>query len=293
MNISLFDKGFKIVSKFAIKHSVEIAMGAAVVGLGVTIFTVAKATLKVNTIVKEDIPKKEKVKKAIAPCLAPTAAVIFTIASIAGMYKFGRKKEAALMSLLLSTQQAFQVYRNKERKRIGEEEESKNYAEVLDETSKRTEIPDIPKTSDEKVFCDSVTGQFFTAKMEDIYKSMYLCNREFILRGEVEFNEWLEELQIETWDHLQGYGWDQCMGWEYFGYQFIDFNLVLHKDSKGKEYYLITYPYMPHTMESALYEHDIDYEDAIVLDPCVDTDLWKKSSVDEQRVTIDKALKCP
>ena len=292
--MSAFDKIFKATTKFLIKHSVEIAMGAAAVGVGLTVYTTSKATLKVNDICHDDtLTKKEKVKKSIKPVAPAAASVALAYAGITAMYICGRRKQAALLGLLVSTQQVFQQYRNNVRKDTGMKKESEEYAKaVIESKSLDEKRPDIPKTEDEIIFCESATGQFFSAKLSDVYKAMYLANREFILRGELELNDWLDILGIDTRDEYYGIGWDQTMGWEFFGYQFIDICMVPHFDKSGKEYRLLTYPFMPHTMESTLFESDLTIEDAITLNPCVDTDLWKKTSHDEKRRMLSEAEAC-
>ena len=112
--MSLFDKVFHVTTKWIIKHSVELAMGGAALGVGITVYTTAKTTLKVNKVVlNPDLDKKEKIKKSIVPCLPTAASVIFTLACIGSMYWLGKKKQAALFALLMSTTNAFQQYRNK------------------------------------------------------------------------------------------------------------------------------------------------------------------------------------
>ena len=292
--MSAFDKIFKTCAKWCVKHSVEIAMSGAIVGVGLTVFTTSRATLAINNIVKEeDLSKKEKVKLSIKPALPAAASVIFATASIAAMYHFGKKKQAALLGLLISTQQVFQRYRNNRIGEVGIKKESEEFSEAVVESKKLDDKRlDIPKKEDELIFCESCSGQFFSAKLSDIYKAMYLANREFIIKGELELNEWFDLLGIDNRDDRYGFGWDQSMGWEFFGYQFIDICLVPHFDKSGKEYRLITYPFMPHTMESALFESNLDVGDAVVLDPCVDTDLWKKTSYEEKQRMLKEAEDC-
>lgn len=280
--MSLFDNIFKITTKWIIKHSVELAMGGAAIGVGLTVYTTTKSTLKVAKIVhNEELTKKEKVKQSIVPCLPTAASVIFTLTAIGGMYWLGRKKQAALFALLMSTTNAFQQYRNNVRDEKGMKEEAKIYADSIVESKKLDDkLPDIPKTDDEFVFCDSVTGQYFTSTEAKVYQAMYLANREFILRGELEFNSWLEYLGCDDDDILYGFGWEQTQGWEFFGYQFIDFVLVPRTDKNGKQYRLITYPFLPH----ALYPDEMgrDEDDCLMLNPSVDTDMWKKMSAEEK-----------
>lgn len=288
--MSLFDNIFKITTKWIIKHSVELAMGGAAIGVGLTVYTTTKSTLKVAKIVhNEELTKKEKVKQSIVPCLPTAASVIFTLTAIGGMYWLGRKKQAALFALLMSTTNAFQQYRNKVRDEKGMKEESKIYADSIAKAKKLDDKrPDIPKTDNELVFCDSVTGQYFTSTEAKVYQAMYLANREFILRGELEFNSWLEYLGCDEDDILFGFGWEQTQGWEFFGYQFIDFVLVPREDKNGKQYRLITYPFLPH----ALYPDEMgrDADDCLMLNPSVDTDMWKKMSAEEKEEILQSQV---
>lgn len=286
--MSAFDKIFKTCAKWCVKHSVEIAMTGAIVGVGLTVFTTSRATLAIDSIVKEeDLSKKEKVKLSIKPALPAAASVIFATASIAAMYHFGKKKQAALLGLLISTQQVFNKYRQNERVKVGIKDEAEMYADAREDSGFSKSVPDIPKKNDEIMFCESVTGQYFTAKEADIYKAMYLANRQFALAGELEFNDWLGYIDCDDEEMIYGYGWDQTQGWEFFGYQFIDFVLVTRKDKDGKEYKLITYPFLPHLLEGEDIEGDHDWE---ILCPSVDTDLWKKLSSEEKEEIIQKQI---
>lgn len=287
--MSLFDNIFKITTKWIIKHSVELAMGGAAIGVGLTVYTTTKSTLKVAKIVhNEELTKKEKVKQSIVPCLPTAASVIFTIAGIAAMYKFGKKREAALLTLLSATTNLFQKYRNQQREKIGTKAESEQYADAVERCGIVKPVPDIPKKDRELTFCDSVTGQYFTATEAKVYQAMYLANREFILRGELEFNSWLEYLGCDDDEILFGFGWEQAQGWEFFGYQFIDFVLVPREDKNGKQYRLITYPFLPH----ALYPDEMgrDADDCLMLNPSVDTDMWKKMSAEEKEEILQSQV---
>ena len=286
---ALFDVIFNKCSKFVIKHSVEIAMGAAAVGVGLTVFTTSKATLKVNDICKDEtLTKSQKIKKSVKPVAPAAASVLLAYAGITAMYITGRKKQAALLGLLVSSQQVFQQYRNVERGKIGTKAEAELYSEAVERTGVGKSIPDMPKKEDEITFCDSVTGQCFTSTLSDIYKAMYLANREFILHGELEFNTWLEYIGCDDDDILYGFGWEQCKGLEFYGYQFIDFVLVPKTDKEGKQYRLITYPFLPH----ALYPDEMGCgeDDLLMLNPSIDTDLWKKMSAEEKEEILQQQM---
>ena len=287
--MSAFDKIFKTCTKWCIRHSVEIAMGGAIVGVAATVFTTSRATLKVNSIIKnEELTKKEKIQKSVKPVLPAAASVIFALAGIAAMYKFGKKKQAALLGLLVSTQQVFQQYRNNTRKEIGSVEEGCLYSETVANTKGYDKnVPDIPKTDDEEVFCESVSGQFFTAKPKDVYEAAYNINRQFAYRGEVEFNDWLELLKLDDEEMLYGFGWCQDQGFEFYGYQFIEID-IQPRNKNGKQYKLITYPFLPHNID--IDAKDVDLDTAVILNPSIDTDLWKKMSDEEKKSMLNDQI---
>jgi hypothetical protein len=264
-------------------------MGGAIGGVAATVFSTSRATLKVNTIIKdEELTKKEKIQRSVKPVLPAAASVIFALAGIAAMYKFGKKKQAALLGLLVSTQQVFQQYRNNTRKEIGSVEEGCLYSETVANTKGYDKnVPDIPKTDDEEVFCESVSGQFFTAKPKDIYEAAYNINRQFAYRGEVEFNDWLELLKLDDEEMLYGFGWCQDQGFEFYGYQFIEID-IQPRNKNGKQYKLITYPFLPHNID--IDADDVDLDTAVILNPSIDTDLWKKMSDEEKKSMMNDQM---
>lgn len=284
----LFDKIFCTVTKFVVKHSVEICMGGAIVGVAAIVYTTNRATLKVDKVVKdENLTKKEKLKKSVVPTAPVAASVIFALASIGGMYYLGKKKQAALLGLLLSTQQMFQVYRNNVREEKGSAEEAKIFAKsVVESKNLDKKVEDVPVPKDGKlIWCDSITGQFFEATELDVLKAEYTLNKILTTEGEVCFNEFLSALGCDETDEGSLYGWSQELGYDWFGYMWVDFQHVIHRDKLGKEYRLITYPYLPHlSYECNLENNDpvlietVGEEYDVIMDPLVDTDLWKKHS---------------
>lgn len=286
----VFDKIFKSAVKFCSKHSVEIAMGAAAVGVGLTIFTTAKATLKVNDIVHDDtLTKKEKVKKSVMPVAPAVASVALAYAGITAMYICGRKRQAALLALLTSTQQVFQQYRNARKAEIGVNDEKKEYDNAVCEANDFDEkIPDVPVRYGEDLYCDSITGEWTAMTPVDFEKARYEINRRLAINGFVDFDEWIELIGCDSLFFKQagGYGWlNEPMGWSVeginiFDYRFIEIDIVEHEAKDGRVYNLITYSVPPHRISLGANDGEIDIceEDELVLNPCVDTDLWKKTS---------------
>lgn len=283
--MSLFDKIFKTTAKFCIRHSVEIAMCVAGVGVALTVYTTSKATLKVNDIVKdESLTKADKVKKSIKPAAPAVASIALTYAAISAMFILGKKRQAALLAILASTQQVFQQYRNNVRNEKGSSEEAKIFAKSTVEAKNLDKrIDSIPVPKDNKlIWCESITGQFFEAEEIDVLRAEYVLNMLLVKEGEVTLNEFFNALGIDETDEGNIYGWSQELGYDWFGYMWVDFQHVIHRDKSGREYRLITYTYLPHLN----YDQCLDSEHKPVLteiidevmDPLVDTDLWKKNN---------------
>lgn len=285
--MSAFDKIFKTCAKWCVKHSVEIAMTGAIVGVGLTVFTTSRATLAIDSIVKEeDLSKKEKVKLSIKPALPAAASVIFATASIAAMYHFGKKKQAALLGLLISTQQVFNKYRQNEQKRIGKDKESEEFAEAVAEAKNLdNDIPELKKLENEYIFCESITGQFFTGTKSNFWASAYAINGAFHEYGMAGFNQWLQYLGCDEDDSIDDCGW--CYeGSQYYNYNNIEISLVKRVTETGKEYYLITYTTLPHSM--FLYPYDKGCsDDNLVLLPFYNTEMWKNLNHEEMEGFIE------
>lgn len=272
----LFDVIFKKCSNFVIKHSVEIAMGAAAVGVGLTVFTTSKATLKVNDICKDEtLTKSEKIKKSVKPVAPAAASVLLAYAGIAAMYITGRKKQAALLGLLVSSQQVFQQYRNNTRKSVGMEKEKELYSDAVAESKNLDkEIPNLRTCEDEFIFCDSITGQWFVSTFANFWASAYDANVAFHEYGMFGFNQWLQFLGCDEEEIIDEFGW--CReGAEYYDYSSIQIGYS-KRECKGRTYYLVTYTTLPHSMFLYPYDKGCADED-LVLKPMYETELWQNT----------------
>ena len=74
----------------------------------------------------------------------------------------------------------------------------------------------------------------------------YHLNRNFILRGETNLNEFYEFLGLEPTDAGCELGWDLWSGEMYYGNSWIDFEHHLVTSDNG-DYYRIEYPFEPHS----------------------------------------------
>jgi hypothetical protein len=103
----------------------------------------------------------------------------------------------------------------------------------------------------------------------------------------VEFNDWLELLKLDDEEMLYGFGWCQDQGFEFYGYQFIEID-IQPRNKNGKQYKLITYPFLPHNID--IDADDVDLDTAVILNPSIDTDLWKKMSDEEKKSMMNDQM---
>jgi hypothetical protein len=134
------------------------------------------------------------------------------------------------------------------------------------------------------IFCESITGQFFTGTKSNFWASAYAINGAFHEYGMAGFNQWLQFLGCDEEDNIDDCGW--CYeGSQYYNYNNIEVGLVKRATKTGKEYYLITYTTLPHSM--FLYPYDKGCaDDDLVLLPFYNTKMWKNLNHEEMEEFI-------
>lgn len=263
-----FDECLKKGEKFIYKNRGLLSTIGAIVGVGVTVYLTAKATLKIEETLKDVKTPLEckKVKKTVIKAAAkPATAAALTIFCIVLTYKFGKAAEAGLLSLVAGGYETLKQYREGvlDAGNIDPETEEKIFEEAL------TAQPDKPLPEKENydeyvLYKESLTGEFFYANPKDILVAEIKLNRNINI-GEYEsfwfFLQCLTENDTFN-DYKNGAincGW--CSkGWgseEKYGYSYVDVCKKQMVDERtGREYILLYYPFLPHA----------DYEDVDLID---------------------------
>ena len=217
-----------------------------VAGVGV-ISAVACAiedTPKALLILEEKKKENEELTKidkliAVAPVYIPTAVLtIATITCIASANILNVKQQKALMGAYMMLDGSFKTYRKKTKELYGEDSDIK----IRNEISKDKYPMEEPVT----LFYDQFSKRYFESTPEDVLAAEYHFNRNFILRGYASVNEFYEFLGIEPLEDVCDVGWSIEAGWQYYGYQWIDFaHDLLIREEDGRKYYVIAMPFPP------------------------------------------------
>ena len=95
--------------------------------------------------------------------------------------------------------------------------------------------------------CDK--SQFFERTMQQVMQAEYHLNRNFILRGHVTFNEFLEFLDLPPVEEGEIVGWTDYLGEVTYGYRWIDFEHRHYITEDGLSVCSIDMPFGPHLMD--------------------------------------------
>ena len=199
-----------------------------------------KAALKKQA--EEERLTKSETFFLVAPSYIPTVGVAAgTIACILGSNVLNRKQQAALISAYALLERSYLDHKNKVIELIGEDGEKEIAQEIAMEKLAGAKPPEDGKV----LFYDEYSQRYFPSTENDVLAAEYHLNRNFILRGYCELNEFYWFLGIDKTDYGSTVGWSTYIGPEDYGYQWIDFTHE-HVDVDGMECIIIRMPFQPH-----------------------------------------------
>lgn len=213
------------------------------IGVGITAIMSARDTVKAVKRIDEYqlvelgcvASKKEKIKLA-APCYIPTIiSGVSTILCICGANKINKNVQKSLAGAYILLDKSFKEYRNTVRDTYGEDGEMNVVKSIS--TKKVEEVSPVPAT-DEYVFFDFYSLQFFKSSIEKIYLAEKEANRILQTNGYV---------SLETVHSLIGeevLSTDDLLGWSIgagrvYGYDRIEFETTKMFKEDGSVYYII------------------------------------------------------
>ena len=192
-------------------------------GVVVTAILSAKGALKAEKVLHdEELSAKEKVKAA-APAFVPAGVSgLATLGFIFAANILGEKQRAALAAGLLP------MYKEYQYQRLCDKNADKNFDDLL-------------------TFYEPVSKRYFKRRMEEILEAEYKLNRNVILRGYAPLNEFYEFLGLEKTPDGEKLGWSEEVGYELYGYGWVDFEhpYVGNEDGTEHDYYLIDMIFTP------------------------------------------------
>lgn len=235
--------------KFNFKQSSPIILTIlGTIGAGAAIYTTIKATKKTETDIAEksvkkicdgeigELSTKEKTKIVIKNYAVPAGLYAGSMICFWGATILSKKQQVKLISANTLMQQSFKAYRN-ELINIHGEEADKQIMENLARKHHNFHQWDLDAPDEKLLWYEPLSGQWFEKYEREVMDAEYHFNRNFCMRGDACFNEWLDFLGIEEIN--EDIGWSMK-----YGYFWVDFEHE-YKNDNGKEYIELSYVFGP------------------------------------------------
>lgn len=186
--------------------------------------TTAMAMYKAVKIVEKEYPdgctKTEAVKLAWKYFLLPGGVTLATMASILSGALISNKRQASILAAYAVLKKGYSEYRKQVKEVIGAEQEKEVYEKA------KADINIDCNNGKECLFYDELSGRYFNLTMEDLIHSFLWINRELTKHGHVSLNELYYEWNIPPSEDSDALGWSLAAGFHWYGYNWIDFDLV-------------------------------------------------------------------
>lgn len=245
--------------RFLNRNASTILTGVGAVGMVATTVLAVKATPKAMSLLEE--AKKEKgeeltkteIVKVAGPVYIPTIMTgVTTLACIIGSNVLSRRQQASLASAYALLDSSYKEYKAKLKELYGEETHQnivdaiaiEKADDIVVRSSTGWTVCDLSVEDNDgepKLFYDEHGSRYFEATIEQVLSAEYHLNRNYILRGCADLNEFYEFLGLELTDYGSVLGWapqDEGMYW-------IDFNHHKVTLDDGLECYIIEMPFEP------------------------------------------------
>lgn len=193
---------------------------------------------------------KWEIVKASAPAYIPTAAVgTGSLICIFGANVLSRRQQASMAAAYTALASAFDGYKDKVELVCGPGTDR-----MIEKTVKQEEKDideDRPPWDEIQTFYLGCAERpvFFERTMEQIIRSEFSLNHNFVTRGFVTLNELLEMLDLEPVEDGDLTGWGSCIGENNCGYRWIEFDHSYYVTDNGLSVCSITPLIEPHPLE--------------------------------------------
>lgn len=278
MNLKTLTVSFKTLAKVAKKSAPTILSIAGAGGVVATGVAAAKAGYKDGRVESDFAasfePLREKAKRKIKTYLKPALIGAASIGCIVAGDRLHMRRYAALGAAASVIQNRYDSLRHyltncngytenpdgthaAEYKNRGELEKISRGKADMDNAmivhrylSEHGIEPYNTHTGDE-LWYEPITKVYFLASEKHVNDAEYMLNRNFKLRGNCPFSEWLRFLGLpEAKDpEYELIHWDDYEGEAFYGYMWIDFVHVRATLPDGPDYIQIFYPFEPHLGE--------------------------------------------
>lgn len=197
--------------------------------------------------------KSEAVKSCWKEYIPAAAVGVSTLACIFGANVLNRRQQASMAGAYLLLQNSYKAYQGKVRELFGAEAHRKVIESLQVEEAAPQPIHteylcqdsclSFDGVDEEEVLFylqDGYNDRYFRSVVSNVLEAEFHLNRNFVLRGYTTINEFYDFLGIDRTDFGDGIGWSDTMGFERYGYQWIDFNHERTVLDDGLVCYVIT-----------------------------------------------------
>lgn len=238
---------------FLKKHSSTILTCIGAVGVVTTAVMTAKVTPKAIELLEEAEAEKdeeltltEKVIIAVPVYIPPVVMGVATIACIFGANALNQKQQAALTSAYALLSSSYNEYKHKVDELYGDEAGATVRKAIAEDRRKENGKSKFESSGEKLTFYLMERDEYFESTKEDVLAAEYHFNRNFILRGYANLNEFYEFLGLSKTEEGELLGWSIDAGCEFYGYAWVDFEHDICYLDDGMEYCVISMPFAPH-----------------------------------------------
>lgn len=220
------------------KKSPTILTCVGVVGVVATAISAIHATPKAIELLDEVEKDSDKALDTIdkirvaGPVYIPTIAIgASTVACICGIHLLDQRQQASLMSAYGMLDAGYKNYRKKVKELCGDGDTA------VEKEKTNVSVEDSPG---KLLWYEPYRDEFFELSEKEVIDAEYHMNRNFILRGEADLNDFYEFLGLTPTDIGSEVGWEITDDGRVFENPWIDFehHLIIPEDGKS-EYYRI------------------------------------------------------
>lgn len=186
---------------------------------------------------------KETLITAAPYYILPVAITGGTIVGICCNHKMNQKEKLALISACGMLATKLEEFKAKVDEIYGENA-SKMVSDTID-VDKAAQIAPLFKNPDTKLFYEPISGRLIERTENEVLLAEYHFNRNFILRGYANLNEFYDFIGLEHTPEGDVLGWSLDAGAEFYGYSWVDFDHEEHTTMDGLEITDIVMPFSP------------------------------------------------
>ena len=220
-------------------------------GTVVTTIMAVKATPKALNLLEEAEKEKgeelttlEKVVVAAPPYIPSVVIGISTVACIFGAHVLNQNQQAAMTSAYMLLENSYKEYRSKVKEIFGENADDLVRCAVAKDKYDDLTDDDL-ELGENTLYYDDFSNRFFEKRQIEVAWAAYELNRLFCLQGHASLNDFYRYLDIQLVEGGDKVGWEASIGWNFYGYSWVDFYETKERMDDGIECIVLSFPFPP------------------------------------------------